>query len=182
MAMGDRLWQMVLIDSQISADSSVMKRVLLAALAGLLFLTVCPTPAWADATAFWGFTSTPTRRTAKGFAVGVSLLIVGFEYEYSNTTQDEANAAPQLTSHMGNILIQTPSARGQLYFEAGGGYYQETYRDFQTNGFGTNFGGGIKITIYGPLRVRFDYRIFNLRGEPLYSNPRRFYGGAVIAF
>jgi hypothetical protein len=159
-----------------------MKRGVIIALAGLLFLTVCPTPAWADATAFWGFTSTPTRRTAYGFAVGVSLLVVGFEYEYSKTTQDEANAAPQLTSHMGNILIQTPPARGQLYFEAGGGYFQETYRDFQDTGFGTNFGGGIKINIAGPLRIRFDYRIFNLRGEPLYAHPRRFYGGAVITF
>ncbi len=159
-----------------------MKRAVLGALAALLFVTFCPTPAWADATAFWGFTSTPTRRTAYGFAVGVSLLVVGFEYEYSKTTQDEANAAPQLTSHMGNILIQTPPARGQLYFEAGGGYFQETYRDFQDTGFGTNFGGGIKINIAGPLRLRFDYRIFNLRGEPLYAHPRRFYGGAVLTF
>jgi Outer membrane protein beta-barrel domain len=164
------------------ADRLVMKRVVLGALAGLLFVACCPTPAWADATGFWGFTSTPTRRTAKGFAVGISLLVVGFEYEYSKTSEDEINAAPEVTSHMGNILLQTPSGRGQLYFTAGGGFYQETYRDFKTDGFGTNFGGGIKITIAGPLRLRVDYRLFNLRGEPLYPHPRRFYAGAVISF
>ena len=142
----------------------------------------CPTRAWADATAFWGQTTTPTNRTAKGFAVGVSLLVIGFEYEYSNTSEDDVNAAPKLISHMGNFLLQTPSARGQLYFEAGGGYYQETFRDFQDSGFGTNLGGGIKVTIYGPIRVRFDYRIFNLHGQPLYGTPKRFYVGAVVAF
>ena len=31
---------------------------------------------------------------------------------------------------MGNVLIQTPTGRAQLYFTAGGGFYQETYRTF----------------------------------------------------
>ena len=29
-----------------------------------------------------------------------------------------------------------------------------------------NTGGGVKITLLGPLRVRVDYRVFTLRGEP----------------
>jgi len=141
-----------------------------------------PAKAWADATAFWGLSYTPTTRTAKGFAVGVTLIVIGFEYEYSHTSEDEPQAAPGLTSHMGNVLVQTPTGRAQLYFTAGGGFYQETYRTFDTNGFGTNLGGGLKFTIAGPLRVRVDYRIFSLHGEPLYSNPKRFYVGAVLAF
>jgi opacity protein-like surface antigen len=148
--------------------------------ASLLLLT--PSLAWADATAFWGFNSTPTHRTAKGFAVGVSLIVIGFEYEYSNTSEDEIQAAPGLKTHSGNVLLQTPTGRAQLYFTAGGGFYSETYRDFDTNGFGTNLGGGLKFTIAGPVRVRVDYRVFSLHGEPLYSNPKRFYAGAVIAF
>ena len=151
-------------------------------LCALLIALVWPATAWADATAFWGLNYTPTHRTARGFAVGVSLVVIGFEYEYSHTSEDEVQAAPGLTSHMGNALVQTPTGRAQLYFTAGAGFYQETYRTFDTNGFGTNLGGGIKITIAGPLRVRLDYRLFSLHGEPLYTNPKRFYAGAVIAF
>ena len=98
-------------------------------LCALLIALLWPAKAWADATAFWGLSYTPTTRTAKGFAVGVTLIVFGFEYEYSHTSEDEPQAAPGLVSHMGNILIQTPTGRAQLYFTAGGGFYQETYRD-----------------------------------------------------
>jgi hypothetical protein len=152
------------------------------ALAVLLLIGVWPAPAFADATFFWGSSSTPTKRTAKGFAVGVSLLVVGFEYEYNRTSEDELNAAPGVTSHMGNLLLQTPTGRGQLYFTAGGGVYDESYRTFDTKGFGTNLGGGLKLTLAGPIRLRVDYRIFSLHGQPLYGNTKRFYVGAVIAF
>lgn len=148
--------------------------------AWLVLLT--PSLAWADATAFWGFNSTPTHRSAKGFAFGVSLIVFGFEYEYCKTSEDELQAAPALTTHMGNVLLQTPTGRAQLYFTAGGGFFSETYRDFETNSFGTNLGGGVKFTLAGPVRVRFDYRVFSLHGDPLYSHPKRFYGGVTIAF
>ena len=151
-------------------------------LCALLLSVLFPARAWADATAFWGLNYTPTTRTAKGFAIGVSLVIIGFEYEYSHTSEDEPQAAPNLLSHMGNVLVQTPTGRAQLYFTAGGGFYQETYRTFETNGFGTNLGGGLKFTIAGPLRLRVDYRIFTLRGDPLYPHPKRLYFGATIAF
>ena len=147
-----------------------------------LLLTLTPAPARADLTAFFGVTTTPTNRSAKGIAVGVSLVVVGFEYEYSHTSEDEVNAAPNLVTNMGNILVQTPTGGVQLYFTAGGGFYQETYRDFQTSGFGTNLGGGAKITLVGPIRLRLDYRVFNLHGDPLYVHPKRFYGGVVVSF
>jgi hypothetical protein len=159
-----------------------MMRRLPCALCAFLLCVLWPARAWADATAFWGLNYTPTTRTAKGFAVGVTLIVLGFEYEYSKTTEDEPEAAPQLTSHMGNVLLQTPTGRAQLYFTAGAGFYQEVYRTLETNGFGTNLGGGLKFTLAGPLRVRVDYRIFNLRGEPLYTHPKRLYVGATIAF
>ena len=38
------------------------------------------------------------------------------------------------------------------------------------------------MTLTGPLRLRLDYRLFNLRGDPLYSTMHRFYGGLNLAF
>ena len=40
----------------------------------------------------------------------------------------------------------------------------------------------MKIALVGPLRLRLDYRIFNLRGEPGTSTPQRFYAGGNITF
>jgi hypothetical protein len=148
----------------------------------LAIVGLSPAPARADLTAFFGTTTTPTNRSARGFALAVSLLVVGFEYEYSHTTEDEVNAAPGLTTNMGSLLVQTPTGRVQLYFATGGGYYQETYRDLTTTGFATNLGGGVKITLAGPIRLRVDYRVFGLHGDPLYVHPKRFYGGVVLSF
>ena len=58
-----------------------MKRIPL--VLSLLFLTLLiPTRAFADLTAFLGVTPTPNSRPARGFAVGMGLLIVGFEFEH----------------------------------------------------------------------------------------------------
>ena len=148
--------------------------------AGLVAFT--PRPAAADATIFWGFSPTPTSRAVKGFAAGISLVIVGFEFEYANTNEDEFNAAPGLRTGMMNGLIQTPT-KTQLYVTAGGGFFRERLGEAGETSFGTNIGGGIKIPLVGPLRVRVDYRVFNLRGgDTLYKNPQRFYVGGNIAF
>jgi len=40
----------------------------------------------------------------------------------------------------------------------------------------------VKIRLIGPLRARFDYRVFRLRGEPLYDVVHRFYVGANLNF
>ena len=73
---------------------------------------------------------------------------------------------------MGNLLLQTPIPIGrfQPYFTIGGGLYRERVDaiDRQETSFGSNIGGGAKITLTGPLRVRVDYRLFNLRGDPLH--------------
>jgi hypothetical protein len=73
-------------------------------------LLAAAAPASADATAFIGNTATPSNRSVKGIALGMSLLIVGFEFEYAHTSEDDANAAPSLTTGMGNVLLQTPTA------------------------------------------------------------------------
>ena len=152
--------------------------------AALLLLMVAATPAFADATVFIGSTTTPTSRTAKGVALGIGLLIIGFEFEYSDTGEDEEDAAPELRTGMGNVLLQTPFpiARMQFYFTAGGGGYRESLGPHQETHFGANTGGGVKVSLLGPLRARLDYRLFTLSGSPLHTRVQRVYAGANIAF
>jgi hypothetical protein len=147
-------------------------------------LTVFASPAFADATIFIGGTTTPSTRQAKGFAVGVGLLIVGFEFEWSNSSEDQTEAAPRLRSGMGNLLLQTPFAIAgfQPYFTVGAGGYQETLATRSETNFGVNTGGGVKISLIGPLRVRADYRVFTLKGDPVYDVVHRIYVGANLKF
>ena len=79
------------------------------------------------------------------------------------------------------MLVQTPTST-QLYATAGAGAYQEGLGDRNETHVAINLGGGVKISLLGPVRVRLDYRIFNLKGSPLNSTYQRFYVGANIAF
>jgi opacity protein-like surface antigen len=148
----------------------------------LTALAATPAPAAADLTFFLGLNPTPATRTTRGFGVGINLLIVGFEFEYARTAEDEIDLAPSLTTGMINGTIMTPTSGVQLYATAGGGFYRERLGTVQETSFGTNVGGGVKMTLVGPLRLRLDYRVFNLRGSPLHSSPQRFYAGANISF
>jgi hypothetical protein len=141
-------------------------------------------PAFADATAFIGTTTTPANRTARGFALGVGLLVVGFEFEYASTSEEADDAAPGLRTGMGNLLLQTPFAVFGLqpYFTTGGGVYRETLGTLSETHFGFNNGGGVKISLLGPVRARIDYRVFTLRGEPLHDTVHRVYAGVNLRF
>ena len=152
--------------------------------AAACLLLFAATPAFADATAFIGTTTTPTNRAAKGVALGVGLLIVGFEFEYASTGEDLNEAAPALRTGMGNVLLQTPfPVLGmQFYATAGGGGYRETLGERQETHVGINTGGGVKVTLLGPIRARLDYRVFKLRGEPLHPTVHRVYAGLNFAF
>ena len=146
-------------------------------------------PARADLTGFLGVTTTPTSRTNGGFSVGTGFLIVAFEFEYSATKEDAKSTqlSPALKTFMFNGLLQTPVpiARMQFYGTLGGGGYRETLStqplNDQTN-FGTNLGGGAKINLVGPLRVRVDYRVFTLHGNPRHSPVQRLYAGINLKF
>ena len=141
-------------------------------------------PAYADATGFIGTTSTPSNRQARGFAVGMGLLIVGFEFEYANTSEELTDEAPGLRTGMGNVLLQTPFAvfGMQPYFTTGGGAYRETLGTHSETHFGLNSGGGVKISLLGPVRARVDYRVFKLNGEPLHDTVHRVYAGINLRF
>jgi hypothetical protein len=158
-----------------------MKRSLSVLLLAAVLMAATPAPGWADVTAFLGVSPTPHTRPSKGFAIGLSLIVVGFEFEYSATSESETEPAPGLRTGMINGLIQTPT-RTQLYLTAGGGFFRERSGEESETSFGTNIGGGMKIGLAGPLRLRVDYRVFALRGDPLFKNPQRFYAGLNLAF
>jgi len=129
----------------------------------------------ADITAFLGATTTPANRLTQGFAVGMGLVIVAFEFEYASTSDDPAAAAPSLKTGMGNVLLQTPVAffGFQPYATAGGGVFNETLNAHSDTNFATNIGGGVKMSLIGPIRLRVDYRVFKLGGDALYSPAHR---------
>jgi hypothetical protein len=157
----------------------------LARLLLLLSATLCvASTAWADATVFIGNATAPTSRTARGFALGAGLLIIGFEFEYSGAVEELEDASPSLRTGMGNVLFQTPFPilRLQPYFTTGAGVYHESLGDIGETNFGINNGGGVKISLVGPLRARVDYRIFNLRGSPLEDTVQRWYVGLNLKF
>ena len=157
------------------------RAVLLAALASAL----SPAPAHADLTGFIGANTSPDNRQVRGFVLGAGLLpVVGFEFEYANTTDDPLAAAPSLKTGMGNVLLQTPFAiMGiQPYFTAGGGMYREELGTHQETGFGLNTGGGAKVSLVGPIRLRVDYRVFKLGSGALVSPAHRVYVGLNLRF
>jgi opacity protein-like surface antigen len=148
-------------------------------LAVVVLLLLVAAPARADVTGFIGANLTPTSRQMLGGALGGGLLVIGFEGEYAFTPDDLQASAPSLTTGMGNVLLQTPVAifGFQPYFTTGAGLYRETLGTHQDTSFGFNSGGGVKISLVGPVRLRVDYRVFKLGSDALYSPAHRIYIG-----
>ena len=142
------------------------------------------TPASADITAFIGANTTPANRQVRGLAVSVGLIVVAFEFEYADTTDDPTALAPSLKTGSGNVLLQTPVAffGFQPYFTTGGGLYRETLGTHQDTGVAVNTGGGVKVSLIGPLRLRVDYRVFKLGSGALNSPAHRVYAGLNLKF
>jgi len=142
------------------------------------------TPARADITAFIGANTTPANRQVRGGALGFGLLIVGFELEYAFTPDEPSAQAPSLKTGMGNLLLQSPTAffGVQPYFTTGAGIYREELGLHQDTGFGLNTGGGVKVTLIGPVRLRVDYRVFKLGSGALNSPAHRIYAGLNLKF
>jgi opacity protein-like surface antigen len=162
-----------------------MRRMLLRVPAlALLAVLLLPASSRADVTGFIGTNRTPSNRMVTGLAAGVGLLIVGFEFEYANTREDVTDLSPQLRTFMFNGLAQTPFpiAGLQFYGTAGGGIFRETLNANSETNVGVNIGGGVKVSLAGPLRLRLDYRAFNLHGSALYPHPQRFYAGLNLKF
>ena len=141
-------------------------------------------PVWADATVFVGANLTPTNRAVRGGALGAGLLIIGFEGEYAFTPDDPEAAAPSLVTGSGNVLLQTPFAvlGLQPYVTTGAGLYREKLGTHQDTSFALNTGGGVKVSLVGPLRLRVDYRVFKLGSGALSSPAHRIYLGLNLKF
>jgi opacity protein-like surface antigen len=154
------------------------------AMLAVLLTGLAAAPAFADITGFIGANITPKSRHTEGFAVGGGLVIVGFEFEYASAPQEPAAQAPSLNSGMGNVLLQAPfSIYGfQPYATAGAGIYRESLGTHQQTGLGLNTGGGVKITLAGPVRLRLDYRVFKLGDGALDSPVHRVYVGLNLKF
>jgi hypothetical protein len=161
----------------------------------VVLVVISALPAHADLTAFVGAQTSPSTRSAFGVSVGASFLILGFEFEYARASGDDEcqvfsgteTCAPTVRTGMANVLVQTPRGvvpKSQLYATVGGGVFRERFDalDIQETGWGTNIGGGAKIELAGPLRVRLDYRVFKFTGDAIHKNPQRFSVGLNLAF
>lgn len=162
----------------------LLTRPVTAAVLSAALLLACAGRADADLTAFLGANTTPANRPVRGLAVGLSFMVVGVEFEYSDTKAGET-AGARRRAGMFNVLAQTPNWFNSLQFygTVGGGLYREEGASLLETSAATNTGGGVKVGLVGPFRARFDYRVFVLRGE---SSPNktqhRFYTGLVLDF
>jgi opacity protein-like surface antigen len=150
----------------------------------LAVLSAIAAPARADVTGFVGVNTTPANRLSRGVAAGLGFLIVAFEFEYAETSGDTSALAPSLKTGMGNVLLQLPVPvfGFQPYFTAGAGIYKEELGAHSDTDFGLNTGGGVKVSLIGPLRLRVDYRVFKLGSGALYSPAHRIYAGLNLTF
>ncbi len=141
-------------------------------------------PADADLTAFVGSNATPANRPVRGLAVGFALVVLGLEFELSDTASDASAGAPGLRTGSVNVFAQTPFGISGLQFYAtvGAGAYQEEGGGLLDTSGATNVGGGVKIAVAGPIRMRLDYRVFSLRGSPQHDTHHRLYAGLNIGF
>lgn len=160
-----------------------MQRWIRGALAGVA-VTVLPAAAAADVTAFLGVSPTPESRLARGLAAGGGLVVVGFEVEVARLDEDTAAGRPGLTTGMASVMLQTPLevSRVQFYGTSGLGVYRERLADDTATALAASLGGGLKIRVAGPLKLRLDYRLFRLRGEPRHDVYHRVYAGATLGF
>ncbi len=147
-------------------------------------LMLCAAPVAADVTGFIGVNTTPESRMTRGFSIGAGLLLLGFEFEYANTSDDLESGVPSLKTYSGNVLLQTPFAilGIQPYATIGAGVYREALDELTDTGFTSNTGAGVKVNLIGPLRLRADYRVFRLGSDALHSPAHRFYAGLNLKF
>ncbi len=161
-----------------------MKRATILASLVAILLTLAPRGAAADVTGFYGLTVSPWSRAGKGFAVGVKVIAIGMEFEYSTSAEDKEGKKPGLTTYSVNALVQTPiSIKGvRLYGTVGGGVYHMLSGADDKFGMGLNFGGGVRVSVVGPVNLRVDYRIFSLLSPPIDGKPQRLYAGVNLDF
>lgn len=158
-------------------------RLTLPALTAAALLTLAA-PARADVTLFAGTATSPAHRPTKGAAVGMTFVVVGAEFEYATVNDDVTSGAPRVRTGMANGFVQPPVAVMGIrpYATTGIGLYQEKSGTQTATSVAFNSGGGLKVSLVGPLHARVDYRVFKLRGQPQASLFHRLYIGANLSF
>lgn len=161
-----------------------MTRNLWRATVAALCVVALPAAAHADITAFVSGSPTSAVRPGRGVSAGLGLIVVGFEIELAHLVERADDDAAALSTGMANVIVQTPIdvSRMQFYGTTGVGVYRETLAARQETSLGGNVGGGVKIRVTGPLKVRLDYRLFRLRGAPVAATYHRVYAGATLGF
>ena len=153
------------------------------AAAAILLLTAAARPAAADATGFLGSLRDAEGGSVRGAALGISFWFVGFEFEYAEA-RSARGEGPALRSGMLNVLLEPPGALLGIrpYVTAGGGLYRERRGAAEATNAAANTGGGVKIPLFGPVRLRLDYRVFRLRGAARDDLLQRVYAGVNVRF
>ena len=102
--------------------TTIRRQLLRLCLLAGVFLAASASPARADITAFLGVSPTPENHGARGFSAGLSLIIVGFEVEYSQLSEDTLESLPGLKTYSGNVFVQTPvDIKGTRFYATAGG-------------------------------------------------------------
>ncbi len=138
----------------------------------------------ADLTVFAGLQTAQETRPATGISVGFGLLLLGWEVEVARATERQADRVPSLSTGTASLYVQNPIPISgmQFYAIAGAGVYRERLDViYQQTDVHLAFGGGVKIGLAGPLKLRLDYRFFKLR-DALSENPQRAYAGLTLSF
>lgn len=163
----------------------------LAAVWRVMALTLFAAPAMAQPpdppvsiTACAGVTMGFGAHPSSGFAVALKPHPgpVSLEFEYLRGRPHPVATGSGIATFAGNILVQPlhQRSRFQFYGTFGVGVYS-LVRDYQgSTDSARNVGGGAKVTLAGPLKLRMDYRAFFLAGGE--SNQHRFYVGIVAGF
>jgi hypothetical protein len=149
----------------------------------LVLLLAASSPARADLTVFAGLQSAPAIRPTTGIGLGFGLLVLGWEVEVARVSERLEDQAPSISSGTGSVYVQNPIPISgvQFYAIAGAGIYRERLDAYQQTDVHVALGGGAKISLAGPLKLRLDYRIFKLR-DARSSNPQRLSAGLTLAF
>ena len=154
------------------------------ALLAFVLLLASSWPARADLTVFAGLQNAPVVRPATGISLGFGLLLIGWEVEIARVSERLEDLAPSVSTGTGSVYVQNPIPISgvQFYALAGAGVYRERLDViYQQTDVHIALGGGAKVALAGPLKLRLDYRYFKLR-DARAENPQRLYAGLTLAF